>query len=112
MANPCQCPTQQYDLRPLNSRYKGMTKAGSMDQESLHGLFEWITWVFKSIPGRDIFLRYIASSYQNDPIRSLLELILFIFAVRTILQNRTRARGTSHFIQFSEDVSTCGELTR
>ena len=55
--------------------------------------------------------RYIASSYQNDPIRSLLELILFIFAVRTILQNRTRARGTSHFIQFSEDVSTC-ELTR
>ena len=51
------------------------------------------------------------SSYQNDPIRSLLELILFIFAVRTILQNRTRARGTSHFIQFSEDVSTC-ELTR
>lgn len=90
----------------------GETIAESMDQESYHGFVDWITWAFKSIPGRDIILRYIASSYQNDPIRSLLELILFIFAVRTILQNRTRARGTSHFIQFSEDVSTFVELTR
>lgn len=66
-----------------------------------------MVWLVNSIPGRDIVVRYIASSYQHDPVRSLLELILFIFALRTILQNRTRARGNSHFIDFSKKVRPC-----
>jgi len=37
------------------------------------------------IPGSGIVLRYIKSSYQNDPIRSAIELILFLFAVRYLL---------------------------
>ncbi|PKI85593.1 serine C-palmitoyltransferase [Malassezia vespertilionis] len=58
---------------------------------------------FRSLPGHGIVMRYIASSYQKDPIRSLLELILFIFAVRTILQNRTRSgQSTSNYVQLSE----------
>lgn len=40
---------------------------------------------FHKIPGSAIVLRYIRSSYQNDPIRSLVELFLFIFAVRYLL---------------------------
>ena len=57
------------------------------------------------IPGRDIIMRYIASSYQDDPIRSLLELALLIFAVRTILQNRTRSgQNTNNFVQLEDKV--------
>lgn len=40
---------------------------------------------FHAIPGSAIVLRYIRSSYQDDPIRSLVELFLFIFAVRYLL---------------------------
>lgn len=59
----------------------------------------------RMIPGRDIIMRYIASSYQDDPIRSLLELALLIFAVRTILQNRTRSgQNTNNFVQLEDKV--------
>lgn len=34
------------------------------------------------IPGSAIILRYIRSSYQDDPVRSLVELLLVIFAIR------------------------------
>ena len=40
---------------------------------------------FQKIPGSAILVRYIRSSYQNDPIRSVVELFLFIFAVRYLL---------------------------
>ncbi|EMD00322.1 hypothetical protein BAUCODRAFT_62607 [Baudoinia panamericana UAMH 10762] len=40
---------------------------------------------FHRIPGSAIVTRYIRSSYQNDPIRSLVELFLVIFAVRYLL---------------------------
>jgi serine palmitoyltransferase len=36
---------------------------------------------FNKMPGSAIILRYIRSSYQNDPIRSAVELFLFLFAV-------------------------------
>jgi len=60
---------------------------------------------FNKLPGSAVIQRYVKSSHQNDPGRTLLELILFAFAVRTLLQSRTRAdRNGSHFIQFSEKV--------
>lgn len=37
------------------------------------------------IPGSAIAVRYIKSSYQNDPVRSAIELFLFLFAVRYLL---------------------------
>ncbi|KAF2835939.1 glycosyltransferase family 48 protein [Patellaria atrata CBS 101060] len=37
---------------------------------------------FQQLPGSQILLRYIKSSYQNDPVRSAVELFLFLFAVR------------------------------
>lgn len=40
---------------------------------------------FQRIPGSSIVVRYIRSSYQNDPIRSLFELFLLLFAVRYLL---------------------------
>jgi len=63
---------------------------------------------FYKIPGSQVLARYVKSSHQNDPGRTLLEVILFIFAVRTLLQSRTRADNSGkHFIQFSEKVRIC-----
>ncbi|WVQ85819.1 hypothetical protein IAT38_007987 [Cryptococcus sp. DSM 104549] len=45
---------------------------------------------FHRIPGSPILVRYIKSSYQDDPWRSLLEVLLLAFAIRTILKGRTR----------------------
>ena len=60
---------------------------------------------FNAIPGSAVLVRYVKSSHQNDPIRTLLELALFIFAIWTIVQSRTRAdRSGKHFIRFSEQV--------
>ncbi|PWN50584.1 PLP-dependent transferase, partial [Violaceomyces palustris] len=58
---------------------------------------------FQRIPGSAIILRYVRSSYQDDPIRSLLELFLFVFALRTLLQSRTRGNQSgSNFVKLSE----------
>lgn len=40
---------------------------------------------FHRLPGSAIFIRYVKSSYQNDPVRSAVELFLFLFAVRYLL---------------------------
>ena len=59
------------------------------------------------IPGSAILGRYIKSSYQDDPGRTLLEVILVLFAVGTLLQNRTRARGRGGFVKLTEKVRRC-----
>ncbi|CDR87314.1 related to LCB1-serine C-palmitoyltransferase subunit [Sporisorium scitamineum] len=57
---------------------------------------------FKKVPGSAIIARYVASSYQNDPIRSLLELFLVLFALRTVLQSRTRGGASGkNFVNLS-----------
>jgi serine palmitoyltransferase len=58
------------------------------------------------IPGSPIVIRYIESSYQNDPYRSLLEVLLVAFAVRTLLKGRTRGDASSkNWVKLREDVS-------
>ena len=37
------------------------------------------------LPGSAIVLRYVKSSYQDDPIRSAIELFLLLFALRYLL---------------------------
>lgn len=65
---------------------------------------------FNKLPGSAVIQRYVKSSHQNDPGRTILELILIIFAIRTLLQSRTRAdRNGKHFIQFSDKA--CSSLT-
>ncbi|KAF7331593.1 Serine palmitoyltransferase [Mycena kentingensis (nom. inval.)] len=59
--------------------------------------------LFNKIPGSAVVVRYVKSSHRNDPGRTVLELILVVFAIYTLLQSRTRAeRNGKHFIQFSE----------
>lgn len=59
---------------------------------------------FNKVPGSAVIVRYVKSSHQNDPGRTILELILFLFAVYTLLQSRTRADG-KNFIKYGEAVS-------
>ncbi|EEY21312.1 serine palmitoyltransferase [Verticillium alfalfae VaMs.102] len=40
---------------------------------------------FQKVPGSAVLVRYVQSSYQNDPIRSALELVLVIFFIRYLL---------------------------
>jgi len=58
---------------------------------------------FFKLPGSHVIARYVKSSHQNDPGRTLLEILLALFAIRTLLQSRTRADSAEkHFIQFSD----------
>jgi serine palmitoyltransferase len=73
---------------------------------SLSALINLLSTAFHKIPGSPIIIRYIRSSYQNDPWRSLLEVLLVAFALRTVLKGRTRGDGQSKsFIKFSNKVS-------
>jgi hypothetical protein len=61
--------------------------------------------VFFKVPGSAVIARYVKSSHQDDPGRTLLEVILFLFAIRTLLQSRTRADGSGkNFVQYTEQV--------
>lgn len=57
---------------------------------------------FHQIPGSAIFLRYIRSSYQNDPVRSAVELFLVIFAVRYLLAPSYSTKKTKN-VPLTED---------
>ena len=82
-----------------------------MDSESgLHSVLLFLSYMlsvvedaFNKIPGSAVVVRYVKSSHQNDPGRSVLELILFLFAVRTLMQSRTRVDG-KNFIKYSDAV--------
>lgn len=57
---------------------------------------------FQRIPGSSIFIRYIQSSYQDDPVRSAVELFLFIFAVRYLLAPSYSTNRAKH-VPLTED---------
>lgn len=40
---------------------------------------------FQKVPGSAVLIRYIQSSYQNDPVRSAIELVLVLFFIRYLL---------------------------
>ncbi|CAE6337389.1 unnamed protein product [Rhizoctonia solani] len=56
-----------------------------------------------SIPGSAAIVRYVKASHQDDPFRTILELILVIFAIRTLLMNRTRSdQSGKNFVKLTE----------
>jgi serine palmitoyltransferase len=60
---------------------------------------------FEKLPGSSIAVRYIKSSYQNDPVRSAIELFLFLFAVRYLLAPKY---STQKKVQLTDAVCLCG----
>ena len=81
--------------------------SSSSTLEPLFGLlsYSWasLETAFYKIPGSAVVARYVKSSHQNDPGRTILEVILIIFVIRTLLQSRVRA-DPKHFIPFTEKV--------
>ncbi|KAG0149890.1 hypothetical protein CROQUDRAFT_39250 [Cronartium quercuum f. sp. fusiforme G11] len=71
---------------------------------ALHSISRTALKLIRYIPGSEIILRYIKSSHQNDPFRTLLELLLVFFVIRTWRQSRTRGDvGTGqNFVKLTE----------
>lgn len=61
---------------------------------------------FQKVPGSAILLRYVKSSYQHDPVRSAVELFLFLFAVRYLLRPKYSTQRKS-YVTLSEEVFFC-----
>ena len=59
---------------------------------------------FQKIPGSAIVIRYIKNSHQNDPIRTLVELFLFIFAVRYLLAPSYSTKKTKNVPLSQEEI--------
>ncbi len=60
---------------------------------------------FQRVPGSAMLVRYIKSSYQNDPVRSAVELFLFLFALRYLLAPKySTHRQKRKFVELAEHV--------
>lgn len=55
------------------------------------------------VPGSAVVVRYIQSSYQNDPVRSAIELILVLFFIRYLL-SPSYSTHKQNFVKLREDV--------
>ena len=63
---------------------------------------------FQKIPGSAILLRYIRSSYQNDPVRSAVELFLVLFAIRYLLAPKYSTKP--NLVALTEEVGVTHDL--
>jgi serine palmitoyltransferase len=79
----------------------------TMDFHDAHGwllrLSDELAGLFQKLPGSAIVLRYIKSSYQDDPVRSVIELFLCLFAVRYLLAPSYSTQKRNH-VTLSEEV--------
>ncbi|CAL8577677.1 serine palmitoyltransferase component [Xanthoria parietina] len=79
-----------------------------MDLQDAHGwlvdLLNEISVQFQKVPGSAIFLRYVKSSYQNDPVRSAVELFLFLFAVKYLLAPKYSTSKKSYVKLTDEEI--------
>ncbi|GEQ71390.1 hypothetical protein JCM33374_g5073 [Metschnikowia sp. JCM 33374] len=57
--------------------------------------------LLENVPGGSIVSRYIKSSYKDDPLRSLFELALFIFAVHYFLSSKKK-ENKAEIVKFSQ----------
>jgi serine palmitoyltransferase len=65
------------------------------------------SYAFQKVPGSAVLIRYVRSSYQNDPVRSALELVLVIFFIRYLLAP-SYSTSKQNFISLRDDVrNTC-----
>ncbi|KAF2175058.1 PLP-dependent transferase [Zopfia rhizophila CBS 207.26] len=73
-------------------------------QGTIVRLFNDANTQFHKMPGSAIILRYIKSSYQNDPVRSAIELFLFLFAVRYLLAPSYSTQKKKHVELTEEEI--------
>lgn len=71
---------------------------------SLASLLDRFLATLRALPGSDMVLRYIRSSYQNDPVRSVIELGLVIFLTVYVLSARfSAADKEGRVVRLSEE---------
>lgn len=58
---------------------------------------------FQKVPGSAVIVRYVRSSYQNDPIRSAIELVLVIFFIRYLL-SPSYSTSKQNYVKLRDDV--------
>lgn len=73
-------------------------------QNSCSQLYDDAIINLQKIPGSAIALRYVRSSYQNDPFRSAIELFLFLFAVRYLLAPTYSVQKQKNYVKFTDEV--------
>jgi serine palmitoyltransferase len=75
----------------------------SSEYSRLIELYHSLTELISKLPGSAIAWRYFKASHQDDPIRTLLELLLVFFVIRTYSQSRTKGgiEGKS-FVKFND----------
>ena len=72
-------------------------------QAQLHRTLSVASAAFQRVPGSSVLTRYIQSSYQNDPVRSAIELILVLFFVRYLL-SPSYSTDKQNYVKLTEDV--------
>lgn len=72
-------------------------------QAQLGELLQQASSNFHKVPGSAVLIRYIQSSYQNDPVRSAIELILVIFFIRYLL-SPSYSTDKQNYVKLKEDV--------
>ena len=63
---------------------------------------------FQKVPGSAVLIRYIKSSYQNDPVRSAIELFLVLFFIRYLL-SPSYSTDKQNYVKLREDVGASSE---
>ena len=80
-----------------------------MDPETIHAqltkALHTASETFQKVPGSAVLVRYIQSSYQNDPVRSAIELVLVLFFIRYLLSPSYSTRK-QNFVKLREEVRT------
>jgi serine palmitoyltransferase len=71
-------------------------------QARLGDIIEQASVYFHKVPGSAVFLRYIKSSYQNDPVRSAIEAVLLLFFVRYLL-SPSYSTHKQNYVKLRED---------
>lgn len=72
-------------------------------QQLVSGFLGELASQFQKIPGSGILLRYVRSNYQNDPVRSAVELFLFLFFIRYLLAPKYSTQK-QNYVSLSEEV--------
>ena len=86
-----------------NSTYFSSIHGTELESTAVHFIDTAVS-SFHKLPGSAIVIRYIKSSYQDDPIRSAIELLLLIFAVRYLLAPTYSTKKTKHVALSDEEI--------
>jgi serine palmitoyltransferase len=71
-------------------------------QTQLTAVLHVLAAAFRKVPGSAVVIRYVRSSYQNDPVRSAIELILFIFFIRYLL-SPSYSTSKENYVKLTEE---------